>query len=74
MFISADRLTAPPVSECSTEPFKALLVSVIDQAIEDLSSTRWREDVDAFFSGSAFGRYCTLIGWNQEWMRRHIVA
>lgn len=74
MFTSADRLAAPSVSDSSVVPFKALLAGVIDQAIADLTSSRWHEDVDAFFSGPAFGRYCTLLGWNQEWVRSHIVA
>lgn len=74
MFTSADRLTAPPLRDSSAEPFKALLAGVIHQAVDDLGSILWRDDVDAFFSGPAFGRYCTLLGWNQEWVRRHIVA
>ena len=74
MFTSTDRLSAPPVRESLAEPFKALLAGVIDQAIDDLGSNRWCQDVDTFFSGPAFGRYCTLLGWNQEWVRRHIVA
>jgi hypothetical protein len=32
----------------------------------------WRAEVDAFFSGPVFARYCGLLGWNRDWAQRRI--
>ena len=73
MFTSADRLTAPTITDSSNEPHKSLLVRVIGQAIDDLPSSRWQHDVEAFFQGPVFRRYCLILGWNQEWVRGRIL-
>jgi hypothetical protein len=73
MLTSADNLTAPSISDCSADPFKALLVRVIGQAIEDRGQSRWQRDADRFFAGPAFARYCLLLGWNQEWVSRRLI-
>jgi hypothetical protein len=73
MFMSADSLTAPTITDSSTTPLKSLLVGVISQAVADRALARWQADVEAFFSGPAFARYCGLLGWNEQWVRRHII-
>jgi hypothetical protein len=54
------------------EGAQRLLIHVIGQAIEDFDMTTWRHEVDAFFCGPAFARYCVLLGWNEDWARRRI--
>jgi hypothetical protein len=72
MIYSADKLPAPPIDDPTPEGAKRLFMQVICQAVEDHGVPVWRDEVDAFFSGPAFARYCGLLGWNDEWARRRI--
>lgn len=72
MFSSADKLTAPQLGDPTVDAAQLLFLRVIGQAVEDHDSPTWRAEVDAFFSGPAFARYCGLLGWNREWARRRI--
>lgn len=72
MFRSADKLSAPPVGDPTTEGAQLLFIRVICQAVEDHRRPSWRAEVDAFFSGPVFARYCGLLGWNRDWARRRI--
>lgn len=66
MFRSADRLSAPPITDPTLEGAKLLFARVICQAVEDHCVPAWRDEVDAFFSGPAFARYCALLGWHHQ--------
>ncbi len=72
MLSSADKLSAPPITDPTSEALQLLLIHVIGQAVEDHRRPTWRTEVDAFFSGPAFARYCALLGWNHDWARRRI--
>jgi hypothetical protein len=72
MFRPAEKLSAPPLNDAAPEGGKLLLIEVICQAVEDRGAPTWRNDVDAFFSGPAFARYCGLLGWDEDWARRRI--
>jgi hypothetical protein len=72
MVKSDDDLSTAPISAPAPEGAQALLIHVIGQAIADHGIQTWRAEVDAFFGGPAFGRYCELLGWNEEWARRRI--
>ena len=72
MFSSADKLSAPPINDPTVEAAQLLFIHVIFQAVEDHDTPTWRNEVEAFFSGSVFARYCALLGWNQDWARRRI--
>ena len=72
MFISADKLSAPMVGDPSASGAELLFIRVIEQAVEDHRRPTWRDDVDAFFRGPTFARYCTLLGWNDRWARSRI--
>ncbi len=72
MFRSADKLIAPTVGDPTAEAAQLLCIRVICQAVEDHGMPSWRAEVDAFFSGPAFARYCGLLGWNRDWARHRI--
>jgi hypothetical protein len=72
MFSSADKLTAPPIIDPTIEGAERLFIRVIGQALEDHETPSRRREVDAFFSGPAFARYCAMLGWNRDWARRRI--
>ena len=72
MFKSADKLIAPTVGDPTTEAAQFLFIRVICQAIEDHGTPTRRAEVDAFFSGPDFARYCALLGWNRDWARHRI--
>jgi hypothetical protein len=72
VFSSADKLSAPPIGDPTAEGAQLLFIHVICQAVEDHGTPTWRHEVEAFFSGTAFARYCALLGWNQDWARRRI--
>lgn len=72
MFESADKLIAPPVGDPTTEAAQLLFIRVICQAVEDHGTSARRHEVDAFFSGPTFARYCGLLGWNRDWARHRI--
>lgn len=72
MFCSADKLSAPPITDPTTEGAQLLFVRVIGQALEDHDTPSRRREVDAFFSGPAFAWYCAMLGWNHDWARRRI--
>jgi hypothetical protein len=72
MFRSDGKLSTPPMRDPAPEGAQILLIHVIGQAIEDFGITTWRREVDAFFCGPAFARYCVLLGWNEDWARRRI--
>ncbi len=72
MLISDDKLSTLPIGDRNPEGAQLLLIHVIGQAVEDHGMQAWRDEVDAFFSGPAFGRYCVLLGWNEDWARRRI--
>jgi hypothetical protein len=72
MLRSDEQLATPPLREPAPEGAQILLIHVIGQAIEDFGIATWRHEVDAFFCGPAFGRYCVLLGWNEDWARRRI--
>ena len=72
MFSSADKLIAPQLGDPTVEAAQVLFIRVIRQAVEDHGSPTWRAEVDAFFRGPAFARYCGLLGWNREWAQRRI--
>ena len=72
MFTSADKLAAAPITDPTVEGAHRLFIHVIRQALEDHGTPSWRNDVDAFFSGSAFASYCALLGWNRDWARSRI--
>jgi hypothetical protein len=67
-----DRLSTPPRSDPTPDGTHVLLIHVIGQAITDHGAMAWRDEVDAFFCGPAFARYCALLGWNEDWARRRI--
>jgi hypothetical protein len=64
MFRSADQPSARPISHPLVEGATLLVARVISQAVEDHGVPAWRDEVDAFFAGPAFARYCALLGWN----------
>jgi len=72
MFTSADKLIAPTVGNPTVEATQLLFIRVICQAVEDHGVPSWRAEVDAFFNGPAFARYCGLLGWNRDWAQRRI--
>lgn len=72
MFSSADKLIAPTIGDPTVESAQLLFIRVICQAVEDHGMASWRADVDAFFSGPVFARYCGLLGWNRDWARCRI--
>jgi len=72
MLRSLDKLSTPPRSDPTPEGSQVLLIHVIGQAIADHGVQSWRDDVEAFFGGATFARYCALLGWNEEWARRRI--
>ncbi len=72
MFSSAHKLAAPSITDATTEGAQLLFIRVICQAVEDHSQSAWRNEVDAFFSGPMFARYCALLGWNPDWARHRI--
>jgi hypothetical protein len=72
MFNSADKLSAPPINDPTVEGVQLLFFRVICQAVEDHATPTGRHEVEAFFSGSAFARYCALLGWNHDWARRQL--
>ena len=72
MLISDDKLSTLTIRDGNPEGAQLLLIHVIGQAVEDHGMQAWRDEVDAFFSGPAFGRYCVLLGWNEDWARRRI--
>jgi hypothetical protein len=72
MFSSADKLIAPTVGDPTVESAQFLFIRVICQAVEDHGMPTWRAEVDAFFSGPVFARYCGLLGWNRDWAQRRI--
>ncbi|HEV3095501.1 MAG TPA: hypothetical protein VG104_00020 [Candidatus Dormibacteraeota bacterium] len=72
MFRSADKLIAPPVGDPTAEAAQLLFIRVICQAVEDHGIPTWRPEVEAFFSGATFARYCSLLGWNRDWARHRI--
>ena len=72
MFSSADKLVASPTNDPTAAGAQLLFIHVICQAVEDHRAPTWRNDVDTFFSGPAFARYCVLLGWNPDWARRQI--
>lgn len=61
MFRSADQPSAPPIGDPLLAGTKLLVARVISQAVEDHGVPAWRDEVDAFFSGPAFARYCALL-------------
>jgi len=67
-----DRLSTPPSNDPAPDGAQVLLIHVIGQAITDHGARAWRDEVDAFFCGPAFARYCALLGWNEDWARRRI--
>jgi len=67
-----DRLSTPPRNDPTPDGAQVLLIHVIGQAITDHGAMAWRDEVDAFFCGPAFARYCALLGWNEDWARRRI--
>jgi hypothetical protein len=67
-----DRLSTPPANDRAPDGAQVLLIHVIGQAITDHGARAWRDEVDAFFCGPAFARYCALLGWNEDWARRRI--
>jgi len=69
---SDDHLSTPPLGDPAPEGGQILLIHVIGQAIADHGVRPWRNEVDAFFGGPAFARYCLLLGWNEDWARRRI--
>jgi hypothetical protein len=72
MFRSADKLIAPPVGDPTVEAAQLLFIRVICQAVEDHGIPTRRHEVDAFFRGATFARYCGLLGWNRDWAQRRI--
>jgi hypothetical protein len=72
MFTSAHKLTAPSITDATTEGAQLLFIHVICQAVEDHSQSAWHNEVDAFFSGPIFARYCAMLGWNPDWARHRI--
>ena len=72
MFSSAAQLSAPPTNDPTREAAQLLFIRVICQAVKDHGAPAWRNEVDAFFSGPAFARYCSLLGWNHVRARRQI--
>jgi hypothetical protein len=71
MFTSADVRPAPTTADPTTEGAKRLFERVICQAVDDGGVPTWRDDVEAFFAGPAFARYCALLGWSKAgaWRR-----
>jgi hypothetical protein len=67
MFRSADKLSAPSVGDPGTEAAQLLFIRVICQAVEDHGRPSRRAEVDAFFNGPVFARYCGFLGWNRDW-------
>jgi hypothetical protein len=67
-----DRLSTPPSNDPAPDGAQVLLIHVISQAIADHGARAWRDEVDAFFCGPAFARYCALLGWNEDWARHRI--
>jgi hypothetical protein len=65
-------LSTTPSNHPTPEGAHVLLIHVIGQAITDHGAKAWRDEVDAFFCGPAFARYCALLGWNEDWARRRI--
>ena len=57
------RPAAPPIKDGTLDAARLLVVNVIRQAVKDHRKQAWRDDVDNFFSGPAFARYCVLLGW-----------
>jgi hypothetical protein len=72
MFSPADKLIAPQVGDPTVDAAQLLFVRVICQAVEDYGTPARRAEIDAFFSGPAFARYCGLLGWNRDWAQRRI--
>jgi hypothetical protein len=66
MFRSVGKPTAAPIKDGTLDAAKLLVVNVIRQAVKDHREQAWRDDVDNFFSGPAFARYCVLLGWNHD--------
>jgi hypothetical protein len=71
MVTSADARPASATSDPATEAAKRLFERVIYQAVDDGGVPTWRDDVEAFFAGPAFARYCALLGWSKAgaWRR-----
>jgi hypothetical protein len=67
-----ERLSTPPSNDPTPDGAQVLLIHVIGQAITDHGARAWRDEVDAFFCGAAFARYCALLGWNEDWARHRI--
>jgi len=72
MINSEIKPSPPPIRDANPEGAQLLLIHVISQAVEDHGMGAWRDEVDAFFLGPAFARYCVLLGWNEDWARRRI--
>jgi hypothetical protein len=72
MFSPDVKPSPPPIRESNPAGAQLLLIHVISQAVEDHGMGAWRHEVDAFFLGPAFARYCVLLGWNEDWARRRI--
>jgi len=72
MLISDDNLSTRPSNDLAPQGAQVLLIHVISQAIADHGVWTLRDEVDAFFCGPAFARYCVMLGWNEEWARRRI--
>jgi hypothetical protein len=72
MFSSADKLTAPQMGDPTVEAAQLLFIRVICQAVEDYGMPARRAEVNAFFRGAVFARYCVLLGWNRDWAQRRI--
>jgi hypothetical protein len=72
MLSSDDTLSTTPSNDPTAQGAQVLLIHVIGQAITDHGARAWRDEVDAFFYGPAFARYCVLLGWNEDWARRRI--
>ena len=64
------------VTRGKTDPMaegaKRLFAGVICQAVDDHLVPTWRDEVDAFFAGPAFARYCGLLGWSDAGAQRRV--
>ena len=74
MFTSAHTLSAPATSDPTVEGARRLFARVIRQALDDHAAPTRRDEVDAFFGGPVFARYCALLGWDDDEGRRRVQA